>query len=265
MKPSSEILSGFADNNDVKIHYEVEGQGPPLVIVHWASGSTQDLRIFGLVHALKEDYRLILIDMRGQGKSDKPHDPAAYAAATQASDIVVVLDELGIDKANFFGYSLGARLGWAVAKYAPERFQSFIFGGHIPVVWDDSGWAAWMFAQGADGWAKAVESAARSRGMWSPEIYPLFAANDFEAVALASHGLNSVDLSGNLPEMHVPVLLLVSANDEFYSGMEAAAQRLPNATMATMPGLDHVQLYFLITRAAPQMTEFLAKVNAAAK
>jgi pimeloyl-ACP methyl ester carboxylesterase len=262
MEPSPEILCGFADNNGVKIHYEVEGHGPPLMLVHWASGSTQEWRMFGLVDALKDDYRLILVDMRGQGKSDKPHDPDAYAAATQASDIVVVLDKLGIAKANFFGYSLGARLGWALAKYAPARFQSFIFGGDAPFVWDDSGWAAWMFAQGADGWAKAVENAARSVDMWSPEIYPLYAANDFEAVALASHGLNSEDLSGNLPEMYVPVLLLAGTNDEWYSGMEAAAQCLPNATMATMPGIDHVQLYFLITRAVPQMTEFLAKVNA---
>lgn len=263
-KASSEVLSGYADNNGVKIHYEVEGLGPPLVLVHAASGSTQDWRIVGLVDVLKEDYRLILVDMRGQGKSDKPHDPAAYAAARQASDIITVLDELGIDKANFLGYSLSAKLGWALAKYASERFHSFVIGGHIPTVWDDSAWAAWMFAQGADGWAKAVEGAARSVGVRSPEIYSLFAANDFEAVALASHGLNSEDLSDSLPDTHQPVLLLVGANDEFYSGMEAAAQRLPNATMVVMPGLDHVQAWFLITRAAPQMTEFLAKVNAEA-
>jgi pimeloyl-ACP methyl ester carboxylesterase len=141
-RPSSEILSSFADNNGVKIHYEVEGQGPPLLLVHPASGATQVWRIIGFVDALKDDYRLILVDMRGHGKSNNPHDPAAYTAATQAFDIVAVLDELGIDKANFFGYSLGAKLGWALAKYAPERFQSFIIGAHIPVVWDDSGWAA---------------------------------------------------------------------------------------------------------------------------
>ena len=121
-------ISGFAENNGVRIHYEVEGQGPPLVLVHWASGSTQDRRMFGYVDALKDKYQLILIDMRGHGKSDKPHDPAAYDAETQVLDIVAVLDDLGIDKANYFGYSLGGRLGWAIAKYAPERLQSLIIG-----------------------------------------------------------------------------------------------------------------------------------------
>jgi CubicO group peptidase (beta-lactamase class C family)/predicted dienelactone hydrolase len=257
--------SGYVDNNGVKIYYEVEGQGPPLVLVHWASGSTQDWRLFGYVDALKDDYRLILVDMRGHGKSDKPDDPAAYAAATQASDIAAVLDELDIDKANYFGYSLGGRLGWALAKYAPERFQSLIIGGHIPVVWDDSGWTAWMFSQGAEGWARGLEDFARSLDRWSPDIYPAYVADDFGAIAMASYGLNSEDLSSNLPGTTLPILLLVGTNDDMYAEMEAAAQRLPNATMATMPGLDHGQGLLQIDQAVPHITEFLSEVNAEAE
>ena len=69
---TSEILSGYADNNGVRIYYEVEGEGPPLVLVPWATGSTEDWRMFGYVNALKDDYQLILVDMRGHGQSDKP-------------------------------------------------------------------------------------------------------------------------------------------------------------------------------------------------
>jgi pimeloyl-ACP methyl ester carboxylesterase len=72
--------------------------------------------MFGYVDALKDDYQLILVDMRGHGQSDKPADPAAYAAETQVGDIVTILDELGIDKAHFYGYSLGARLGWTMCR-----------------------------------------------------------------------------------------------------------------------------------------------------
>ena len=53
-------------------------RGPPLVLMHWLTGSLEDWRVFGYVDALKESYRLILIDARGHGQSDS-HDPAAYA------------------------------------------------------------------------------------------------------------------------------------------------------------------------------------------
>lgn len=256
------ITSGYVDNDGVNIYYEVEGQGPPLVLVHWASGSTEDWRMFGYVDALKDDYRLILVDMRGHGKSDKPRDPAAYDAATQASDILAVLDELGIDKANFFGYSLGGRLGWALAKYAPDRFQSLIIGGHVPGVWDDSGWTAWMFSQGAEGWVRGLEDFARSLDRWNPEIYPAYVADDFGAIAMASYGLNSEDLSSNLPGTTTPILLLVGTNDDMHADMKAASQRLPNATMAELADLDHGEGYLLVEQVLPPITEFLTEVNA---
>ncbi len=254
--------SNFVDNAGMRIYYEVEGEGPPLVLVHWASGSTHDWRMFGYLDALKDDYRLILVDMRGHGKSDKPHDPAAYDAATQVSDITAVLDELGIDKANYFGYSLGARLGWALAKYAPERLQSLIIGGHIPFVWDDSEWAANMLAAGTEGWANGLVSFAEALGVEHPDLYAAYAANDLEAVALASHGLNAEDLASDLPGMTMPILLLAGENDElFYPQMEQAAQELPNATMAMMPDLDHAQGFMLADQALPFLTEFLATAN----
>ena len=262
---ATETITGYVNNRGVHIYYEVEGEGPPLVMVHWASGSTMDWRLFGYVDALKDDYRLILIDMRGHGKSDKPHDPAAYDAATQVSDIAAVLDELGIDETNYFGYSLGARLGWALAKYAPERLQSIIIGGHIPFVWDDSEWAANMLAAGTEGWANGLVSFAEGLGVGHPELYAAYAANDLEAVAMASKGLNSEDLAGDLPGTKMPILLLAGTNDEFYPEMELAAKELPNATMASMPELDHGQGFMLDRSGAAMITEFLAKVNADAE
>src|SRR4051812_9895736 len=71
-------LMPYVTNDGVRIHYAVEGDGPPLLLHH---GFTIDLTAWyawGYVDALKEEYRLILIDARGHGASDKPHDPAAY-------------------------------------------------------------------------------------------------------------------------------------------------------------------------------------------
>ena len=121
-----------AYNGGIRIHYEIEGAGPPLLLHHGSSGSGADWRDLGYVDALKHDYKLILIDARGAGASDKPHDAAAYDPALRASDVVAVLDDLGIRHTHYFGYSLGGWVGFLLAKYAPDRFTSLILGGAHP-------------------------------------------------------------------------------------------------------------------------------------
>ena len=118
-----------ANNNGVSIHYHVDGQGPPLVMQH---GMTQTLRSWydsGYVDGLKQDYQLILIDARGHGRSDKPHDPAAYELVNRVNDVLAVMDECGVDKAHYMGFSLGGRIGFGIAMHAVERFHSLIIGG----------------------------------------------------------------------------------------------------------------------------------------
>jgi pimeloyl-ACP methyl ester carboxylesterase len=83
----------------------------------------------GYVHTLKTDHQLILIDARGHGASDKPHDPNAYRLPWMVEDISTVLDHLHIPKAHFWGYSMGGWIGFGLAKYVPKRFYSLIIGG----------------------------------------------------------------------------------------------------------------------------------------
>jgi pimeloyl-ACP methyl ester carboxylesterase len=95
----------------------------PSLLHHGTSGSGADLIELGYVDALKADHQIILLDARGHGDSDKPHDPAAYDLALRASDVVAVLDAVGIAKADYFGYSMGGWIGFGVAKHAPQRFH----------------------------------------------------------------------------------------------------------------------------------------------
>src|SRR5215831_15923638 len=122
----------YANNQGVRIHFNVEGEGPPLVLQHGFASSLQSWYIPGYVEALKSDYQLILVDARGHGGSDKPHDPAAYAVSLRAGDVVAVLDTLHLDKAHYWGYSMGAWIGYGIAKFALERVQTFILGGMHP-------------------------------------------------------------------------------------------------------------------------------------
>jgi pimeloyl-ACP methyl ester carboxylesterase len=126
------MVMPFATNAGIRIHYEVEGSGQPLVLHHGSFASGAHWRDLGYVDALKHDNLLILLDARGHGASDKPHDPAAYDLALRASDVISVLDDLKIERANFFGYSTGGWIGFGLARYAPSRFRSLILGGAHP-------------------------------------------------------------------------------------------------------------------------------------
>jgi pimeloyl-ACP methyl ester carboxylesterase len=90
----------FVTNRDVRIHYETIGNGPALVMHHGTFGSGADFIDLGYVDALKADHQVILLDSRGHGQSDKPHDSNCYDLALRASDVLAVLDELGTRKAD---------------------------------------------------------------------------------------------------------------------------------------------------------------------
>jgi pimeloyl-ACP methyl ester carboxylesterase len=121
-----------ADNDGVKIWFELEGDGPPLLLMHGRGGSLENWRLLGVVDALKSDYKLILVEARGHGQSDKPHDPADYLPEPKSKDIEAILNHLGIEATHYMGYSMGGCIGFDVVTHAPHRLLSLIAGGAGP-------------------------------------------------------------------------------------------------------------------------------------
>jgi pimeloyl-ACP methyl ester carboxylesterase len=122
----------YVENGGVRIHYELEGDGPPLILQHGFTSSLQNWYAHGYVEGLQSAYRLVLIDARGHGLSDKPHDSAAYDLKLRVGDVTAVLDELDIARCHYLGYSMGGRIGFGIARYASERVYSLIIGGMHP-------------------------------------------------------------------------------------------------------------------------------------
>jgi pimeloyl-ACP methyl ester carboxylesterase len=123
----------YTTHQGVRIHYQVEGDGPPLVIQHGFTDSMTTWYEVGYVTALKDTFQLILVDARGHGHSEKPHAPEAYGTEVMVGDVVAVLDAVHVPKAHFIGYSMGGWIGYGMAKYALERLHSLSIGGHTPI------------------------------------------------------------------------------------------------------------------------------------
>src|SRR5215470_5840575 len=122
----------YADNHGVRIHYRTEGRRPALVLQHGFTESVEDWYECGYVEVLKRDYRLVLVDARGHGSSDKPHEPAAYLLEGRVAHVIAVLDALRIEKAHYWGYSMGGWIGFGMAKFACDRLDRLVIGGQHP-------------------------------------------------------------------------------------------------------------------------------------
>src|SRR5688500_9494864 len=119
----------YFDSDGVKIHYQVWGKGDPIVLVHGFTASIDANWVQpGIVDKLDDDFKVIALDLRGHGKSDKPHDPAVYGEI-MAMDVIRLLDHLKIDKAHIVGYSLGGFTTLKLVTMHPERFLTATLGG----------------------------------------------------------------------------------------------------------------------------------------
>ena len=101
-------------------------------MVHGTTLSQVIWRGFGYSRELADEFTVITPDLRGHGRSDKPHERGAYGMESMVSDVLAVLDATGTDRAHFLGYSLGGRLRFSLAATHPERMLSFISAAGAP-------------------------------------------------------------------------------------------------------------------------------------
>lgn len=243
----------------VRIHYQLEGSGPPLVLHPGFSQSLLEWYDAGYVDALKRDYRIIILDPRGQGESDKPHSTEAYGERQRVADVVAVLDDVGVERAHFWGYSMGGGIGFYLAKWAPERFSSLALGGYHPfarppnVAWSD------LLRQGMEVWLAELE---RGMGPTSAKTRELRLACDAEALAAATL-MPRPSLEDDLGAMELPALVYCGDQDPAYERAKRAAELMPNATFLSLPGLNHRQAGEHSELVLPHVRAFLQSMSEA--
>lgn len=114
----------FCKIGDIDIHYEVSGEGYPLLFIGGLSSST--LNWEGQVPFFSEHYRCIVFDNRGSGLSGKPVGP--YTMKTLAEDALRLLDSLHIPKTLVFSLSMGGMIALELASIAPSRIRAMLLG-----------------------------------------------------------------------------------------------------------------------------------------
>ncbi|SEF63389.1 alpha/beta hydrolase fold [Nonomuraea solani] len=246
----------LARSNGFKIAYEVSGDGPPVVLhpgmfqdgAHWAHR--------GYTAALTGAYTVIAIDPLGLGSSDAPHEIGAYALERRVDCVMAVLDDAGAERAAFWGYSLGAMTGYAVAAYAPERLTCLVAGAFDPM----------------DGFRSAVDQAIQALGLPADvdayEIMKRGAYTDPYQAALIDGGdlaafRANYDAFSREPGLHtelatagVAILMYAGTTDPWHEPMRAFATGTGSGFFS-VSGADHKAGWDSSADVLPQVLPFL--------
>jgi pimeloyl-ACP methyl ester carboxylesterase len=229
----------------VRIHHEQHGDGHPIVLVHgWGLDARRNWMDTGWVDALVPHRRVVLLDVRGHGRSDKPHTPGSYTYRAMTADVLQVMDELGIDTADLLGYSMGSFIGVALlGTGSARRFTSMILGG----IGDETE----SSAAAATTIATALRAADPTTiddpiGRAYRAFVDLDPTTDLEALAVAALDMwpdgHPLELGGAaLRDADLPVLIVNGADDRPYvDSAHRLVSALRRATEVIVPDADHL-------------------------
>jgi len=244
----------IAKVGDINLYYEVHGSGEPLVLImgytlrggHWLD----------MQNRLAKEYRVIVFDNRGTGRSDKPE--MSYTANMMARDVAGLLDVLDIRAANVFGFSMGGMIAQEFALNYPNRLSSLILGATFcggPKSVPPTTEAMTFFLNPQVDKLSAEDIARGSIPMlWNkefvennPAVIERFIATccNYPTPPQAVKSHQSVLMTFNsydrLPDVKVPTLVIAGTEDRSmpYENSKLLASRIPNAELATIENGGH--------------------------
>lgn len=265
--------------NDLTLHVELAGAGPPLLLLHGFTGNGQTWQ--PLVPALAAHHTLVMIDLIGHGQSDAPADPARYAIEQCVADVLALLDQLGFTRVDLCGYSMGGRIGLLLAAGAPERVRRQVLIGASPGLADPVERAARLASD------EALAARIEREGLeWFVEYWaaqPLFASQrrlsaEVRAAQQAQRLVGSArgyanalrgmsvgrqpSLWAALPAIATPTLLITGALDEKFCAIGAQmAALMPHARHVIVPDAGHAAQIEQPAMVGRLISDFLAEAT----
>ncbi len=246
------VPGDYFDSNGVRVHYTDEGAGEPVLLLHgFAVNADLNWRRPGILNALKKDFRVIAMDLRGHGLSGKPHEPDKYGME-MVNDVVRLLDHLNIQKAHIVGYSLGGFIALKLAVTNPERVLTV---APLGSGWEQPDKSA--FLQALADMAKDLESgkgvgpiSARLGGQrqkpsflhtcWVTLMTKYF--NDHLALVGVLKGIPELAITEEqLRGISVPVCSIVGERDPLRTGAESMKGIVLRQELTIVPNADHLR------------------------
>ena|SRR6185312_2141828 len=227
------------NRDGVELYYEVHGDGPSVLLTHGYSASADMWK--GQIEPFSKRYKLITWDMRGHGRTDYPEDQAAYTEAQTVADMAAILDAVGARKAVIGGLSLGGYMSLAFHLAHPERTEALLIIDTGPGYKSDEprqGWNATSIRRAEsfeeNGLPPAGAGGAETRS--APHRNAI-------GLAKAARGMltqHDARVISSLPEIKVPSLVLVGANDTpFLAASDYMAAKIPGAKKVVLPNAGH--------------------------
>jgi 3-oxoadipate enol-lactonase len=262
----------IARSGDVRIAYEVHGEGEPLLFVQ---GLGYDRHGFGpLPRLLAEDLRVLLFDNRGVGDSDVPEGP--YSVSQLAADAVAVLDAAEIESAHVFGVSLGGFIAQELALSHPGRVRKLVLVSTAPGAVPPSlpmpqrgvsAFARFPTMEREAGLRLMVENSLGDHGVRErPELfeeiytYRLERAPSIAGWQAQAYAGASFDAYERLPAIAAPTLVIQGGADNVIDpgNAQLLAGRIPGARVELIPDRGHLVMWEESELLAPIVKEFLA-------
>ncbi len=222
---------GYVDHDGARIFHAIHGAGPPVMLLHETFGNGEHFgnQVPALVGA---GYRAILIDSRGQGRSTRDARPFSYAL--MVSDVLVVMDALGLGKASFVGWSDGAIIGLILAMKHPERVtRAFAFGANM----DPGG-----IAEGAFSLPIMRQAAEEARQDY---IRLSETPNEFRTLSIGMTRMFRGDPNYTEADLALirgpPIAIVHGEREEFIrpGHAEYLARAIPDASLIVLPDVSH--------------------------
>jgi len=238
----------FFDSNGVKIRYIVKGEGTPVLLIHGYT-ATAETNWGPVIATLSENYKVIALDNRGHGKSDKPHGAEHYGEE-MINDSIRLLDHLDIKKAHVAGYSMGGFITAKMVTMYPDRMLSATIGG--------AGWAEQDPER--EGMLDVLADSIENEG----SLAPLFAAlspegdpipedqikmfnmmimqmNDPKALASVARGMKGHSVTkADLEKVEVPTQLIIGSKDPLKEASDAWMSVQTDDKYIVIEGADHI-------------------------
>jgi len=259
--------------NSIEINYRESGEGFPLLLIH---GFTGNLRNWALqVPALTRDFRMMSIDQRGHGHSEKPTQGEDYSLELMAEDAYGLLQHLGIDGCYLIGHSMGGMVAQQLALTHPEPVRALVLvdtaaeitsamhtqdGARLVEIARDQGMEAVFEEQ-----LRINPMADQMRGQ--PQLLELwrqqFLLTSREAYIYCARAVARREpLLDKLHAIEVPTLIICGENDA--PMLEASRQmheRIPGSELVIIPGAGHTPQIEKAPEFNRVLTEFLSRVH----